>query len=200
MTTVDTTPVERAQRSDARRNRQRVIEAARQCMAREGLDTQMDEIARAAGVGVGTVYRHFATKDDLVEALAEERFERLEQLAREALGQDDPWKAFERFMRASAQIQSEDRALSEVLVSRPDTMQRAAERVGILELAGEILVRAQKAGVVRRDAEPHDIPMLMCALAGTVRTPHSNPDRYIGIALDGLRAGGATRTKLPPRS
>jgi AcrR family transcriptional regulator len=199
MTTLDTTPAERAQRSDARRNRQRVIRAARDCMARDGLDTGMEEIARAAGVGVGTVYRHFATKDDLVDALAEERFERLEQLAREALAQDDPWKSFERFMRASAQIQSEDRALSEVLVSRPETMSRAAERVGMLDLVGQLLGRAQKAGVVRKDADPVDIPMLMCALAGTFRTPHSNPDRYIGIALDGLRAGGATRTKLQPR-
>jgi AcrR family transcriptional regulator len=198
MTTLDTTPTERAQRSDARRNRQRVIRAARTCMARDGLDTGMEEIARAAGVGVGTVYRHFATKDDLVDALAEERFERLEQLAREALTQDDPWKSFERFMRASAQIQSEDRALSEVLVSRPETMSRAAERVGMLDLVGQLLGRAQKAGVVRKDADPTDIPMLMCALAGTAQTPHSNPDRYIGIALDGLRTGDE-RTKLPPR-
>jgi AcrR family transcriptional regulator len=198
MTTLDATPTERAQRSDARRNRQRVIQAARKCMAREGLDAGMEEIARAAGVGVGTVYRHFATKDDLVEALAEERFERLQQLAREALAQDDPWNSFERFMRASAQIQGEDRALSEVLVSRPETMGRAAERVGILDLVGQLLERAHKAGVVRKDADPTDIPMLMCALAGTARTPHSNPDRYIGIALDGLRTGGE-RTKLPPR-
>jgi AcrR family transcriptional regulator len=186
------------QRADAQRNRKRVVAAARKCMAREGLDAQMEEIARLAGVGVGTVYRHFRTKDELVEALAAERFERLAALAREALAQDDPWKSFEGFIRASARIQTEDRALSEVLTSRPGTMGRAAERVGILGLVGELLGRAQAAGVVRKDAHPRDIPMIMCALAGTFRNPNSDPDRYIGIALDGLRAPGGKLTKLPP--
>src|SRR2546426_2056466 len=75
----DLPPALRAQRADARRNRKRVIEAARRCMARKGLDAQIEEIARAAGVGVGTVYRHFPTKDDLVEALAMARFDRLDR-------------------------------------------------------------------------------------------------------------------------
>jgi AcrR family transcriptional regulator len=167
-------------------------------MARDGLDAGMEDIARAAGVGVGTVYRHFPTKDHLVEALAGERFERLRELALEALDKDDPWNAFEDFIRAAARIQTDDRALSEVLVSRPETMIRAAESVGMLELTDEVLKRAQKAGVVRKDAEARDIPMLMCALAGTSRTPHADVDRYLGIMLDGLRAAGAKRGTLPP--
>src|SRR3954451_19049097 len=190
--------IEREPRSDARRNRKRVIKAARECMAHDGLDAQMEEIARRAKVGVGTVYRHFKTKDDLVDALAAERFERLRDLAHEALATDDPWHAFEQFMRASARIQTDDRALSEVLTSRPDTMRRAAEAVDILGLVGEILGRAQAAGVVREDAHAHDVPMIMCALAGTFRNPHADPDRYIGITLDGLRPRGATElTELP---
>ncbi len=196
MTTAIPVP-ERERRSDARRNRRRVIKAARECMARDGLDAGMDEIARRAKVGVGTVYRHFNTKDELVEALAAERFERLRDLALEALAEDDPWGSFEGFMRASARIQTEDRALSEVLTSRPETMGRAAEAAGILDLVGEILGRAQAAGVVREDAHPYDVPTIMCALAGTFRNPHSDPERYIGIALDGLRAPGAELTKLP---
>jgi AcrR family transcriptional regulator len=191
-------PPERAQRADARRNRQRVIRAARTCMARDGLDTQMEEIARSAGVGVGTVYRHFSTKEELLEALAAERFERLRELAQEALAQDDPWGSFERFMRASARIQTEDRALSDLLVSRPETMRAAAERVDMLGLVAQLMGRAQAAGVVRADAHPRDVPMIMCALAGTFRNPMSDPDRYIGIALDGLRGGAVKQSKLPP--
>jgi AcrR family transcriptional regulator len=167
-------------------------------MARDGLDTQMEEIARSAGVGVGTVYRHFSTKEELLEALAAERFERLRELAHEALAQDDPWESFERFMRASARIQTEDRALSDLLVSRPETMRAAAERVDMLGLVAQLMGRAQAAGVVRADAHPRDVPMIMCALAGTFRNPMSDPDRYIGIALDGLRGGAVKQSKLPP--
>jgi AcrR family transcriptional regulator len=167
-------------------------------MARDGLDAQIEEIARAAAVGIGTVYRHFPNKDELVEALATERFERLREMALEALSDDEPWRSFETFMRKSAEIQTEDRALSELLVSRPETMVKAAESVGMLELVDQILQRAQKAGVVRKDANARDIPMLMCALAGTFRNPHADTERYMGIMLDGLRAPGSKQTKLPP--
>ena len=188
---------ERTQRADARRNRQRVVTAARRCMARNGLEAGMEDIARAAGVGVGTVYRHFPNKDELVEALANERFERLRDLALEALDEPDAWKGFEQFIRASARIQTEDRALSELLVSRPEAMTRAAQRVDMLELVDRVLSRAQKTGAVRRDADPRDIPMLLCALAGTFRNPHADAERYIGIMLDGLRGPDARHSKLP---
>ncbi len=173
--------------------------AARKRMASEGLDAQMEEIARDAGVGVGTVYRHFPTKDELVGALALERFKRLRELALEALTIEDPLSSFEFFIRTAAQIQTEDRALSEVLVSRPETIAAAAEHVDMLALTDQVLTRAQKAGVMRADADPRDIPMIMCALAGTTHTPFADPDRYIAIVLDGLRAPDAKRSRLPRR-
>jgi AcrR family transcriptional regulator len=200
MTSVTQTPAaapERAQRSDAVRNHKRVIKAARAVMARDGLNAQMEDIARRAQVGVGTVYRHFPTKEDLVAALAVERFERLAELAEQALANEDPAAAFEDFIRASAKVQSEDRALSEVLTS-PDVMKEAAENVGILELTTRVVRRAQKAGAVRKDADPRDVPMFLCGLAGTFGGPYTNTERYISIVLDGLRAPGAPQTKLPP--
>ncbi len=193
----------RAQRADARRNREAIVEAARELMATDGTDAQMDDIARAAGVGVGTVYRHFPTKDDLVHALADLRFERLAEYAREALSEGDPGQAFERFLRRGAELQVKDRSINEVMRDRPEAMQEAAQRVGLLELSGEVMARAQKAGHVRPDADPRDIPMLMCGL-GTTTPASSGPfvtptswERFLAIVLDGFRSPGTT--EMPPR-
>jgi hypothetical protein len=79
-------------------------------------------------------------------------------------------------------------------------MSRAAESVGILGLVAELMARGQAAGVIRADADPRDVPMLMCALAGTYRNPYTVPERYIGIVLDGLRATPREQSKLPPVS
>lgn len=181
-----------AMRADARRNREKVLRAARVCLARDGLDAQMDEIARRAKVGVGTLYRHFPTKDDLVVALAGERFDRLAELARAALEQEDPWEAFCDFLRASAEIQIEDRALSEVMLDSNDVMREHAERVEILALVGQVMDRAKESGDLREDAEPEDVPMLTCPLGSAASMPKMNPERYLALAIDGFRAPGGT--------
>ena len=193
----------RTQRADARRNREAVIEAARKLMAADGLDAQMDDIAREAGVGVGTVYRHFPTKEELVYALAEHRFERLAEFAREALSEDDPGPAFERYLFRGAELQVTDRSLSEIMRDRPDAMQAGAQRVGLLELVRELMTRAQEAGAIRSDAVAEDIPMLMCGL-GTSTPGNDGPfvtatswQRFLGVVIDGLRAPGTS--ELPPR-
>ena len=166
------TATPRAPRADAVRNREAVIQAARKVMGRKGLDAQMDEIARAAKVGVGTVYRHFPNKDDLIEALADHRFDALAEYAREALAEDDAGPAFERYLWRAAELQASDQALSEVMRGWGTVMADAAERVGILELTREVLTRAQEAGAIRADLEAEDVPMVMCGLGTTTNHPH----------------------------
>jgi AcrR family transcriptional regulator len=196
-----TEDVPRAQRADARRNRVAVLAAAKRLFAEEGLDAQMPDVARAAKVGVGTVYRHFATKDDLVAALMAERFERLSESVRHSLELEDTWEGFCSFIRFAAQIQAEDRGLCEVMGSRPELMDAAARAAGLPELCDELVKRAQDAGQLRPDLEWEDIPMIACGL-GSVTQAEVGPatgrwPRLVEIILDGLRAPGAGRL---PRS
>src|SRR3954466_11588215 len=155
---------DRALRADARRNREAVIAAAKKLFADQGLDAQMPDVAKAAKVGVGTVYRHFPTKDDLIAALAAERFERLAEKAREGIEAGDPWQGLCHFIRFSAQIQADDRGLCEVMGSRPEGMDKSALAVGLDVLCGELVKRAQRSGDLRKDLEWEDIPMIVCGV------------------------------------
>jgi AcrR family transcriptional regulator len=190
-----------ALRADARRNREAVLAAARERLAKDGLEGPIEDIARTAGVGVGTVYRHFPCKGDLIAALVRDRFERIAERAAEALAQDDPWEAFCGLMRFSAELQVRDRALSQVLAQQPGLGQREAEETGLADLTAQLIANAQKAGGMRGDAVVGDVRTMICALgavtagaAGT--TPELNWERYLEIMLDGLRAPGSN--ELPP--
>jgi AcrR family transcriptional regulator len=150
-------------------------------------------------VGVGTVYRHFPTKDDLIAALVTERFERLAQKAREAVESEDPWTGLADFIRFAAQIQADDRGLCEVMGSRQEMMNAAASAAGLPELAEQLVKRAQRSGQLRSDLVWEDIPMIACGVGriihgevgpGTGRWP-----RLVEIILDGLRTPGSA--KLP---
>jgi AcrR family transcriptional regulator len=193
-------------RADARRNREAVLAAAKELFAEQGLDAQMPEIARAAKVGVGTVYRHFPTKDDLIEALVDERFERIAARGTQAIeeAKEDPWQAFRDYMHFSVGLQANDRALSQVMSSRPDLMRSYAEGSGTLELSEKLLTMAQKSGELRKDAEVEDIPMIICGLGHVTSAavsgrmaPGMSWERFLALVLDGLRAPGFK--KLPNR-
>jgi AcrR family transcriptional regulator len=180
-----------------------VIAAARKVMSKKGLEAGIDEIARAAKVGIGTVYRHFPTKDDIVVALAEDRFERLAEFARDALAEDDAPAAFERFLYRAGELQASDLGLSEVMRGYENVMPDAAEQAGLLELTREVLTRAQKAGAVRTDVEAEDIPMVMCGIGTTTNhpAPFIGPGswrRFLTLVLDGMRTPAGS--ELPPRA
>jgi AcrR family transcriptional regulator len=196
-------PVTRELRADARRNHERVLQAARECFAEHGLEAQMDEIAARAEVGVGTVYRHFPTKQALAEAIAADHFDRLAASAREGLESSDAWEGFSEFLRRSAQTQAGDRALAEVMAAEPEVMCDAAmRRPDLHEALDRLVTRAQKAGMLRRDLVPADVPMLICGigratLAGS-KGPTMSCRRYLEIVLDGLRAPGSAELPDTP--
>jgi AcrR family transcriptional regulator len=191
--------VEKTLRADARRNREAVIAAAKRLFADEGLEAQMPDVAKVARVGVGTVYRHFPTKEDLIAVLVAQRFERLAEKAREGLEAEDAWQGICEFIRFSAQIQADDRGLCEVMGSRADLMEAAALEVGLPELCDRLVKRAQRSGDLRRDLVWEDIPMIACGL-GRITQADVGPargrwPRLVEIILDGLRAPGSG--KLP---
>jgi len=196
-----TTVTDRHLRADARRNRDAVVAAAKELFADEGLDAQMPDIAKAANVGVGTVYRHFRTKDELIAALATERFERFAEKAREALEAADPWQGLADFIRFAVRIQADDRGLCEVMGSRPEVMGEAAEAAGLPELSDQLVKRAQRSGDLRRDLTWEDIPLIACGLGGvtqaTMGPAAGRWPRLVEIVLDGLRAPGSKKLPRP---
>jgi AcrR family transcriptional regulator len=182
----------RPQRADARRNREKVLAASRRQFARCGLEAQIDEIARDAGVGVGTVYRHFPTKEDLLQALADARFQGLAEAGREALEVEDPWDGFVQFLTYGARVMVEDRALSEAMDQRPELCGSAADRVNMLAITGEVVARAKASGQLREDIVAEDIPSLIMGLGRSARATDGRPNmpwhKHLSIILAGLKA------------
>jgi AcrR family transcriptional regulator len=196
-------PPPRVLRADAARNREAILAAARERFADQGTAAQMEDIARDAKVGVGTVYRHFPNKEDLIEALVERRFALVAERGAEAIGRaaDEPWEAFSDYMHFSVGLQAEDRALSQVMASQPELMQKHAEGSGTWDHTIELVRIAKKAGVLRKDAEPEDVPMIICGLGlvteSQINSPKMSWRRFLAVALEGLRAPGSA--KLPKR-
>jgi AcrR family transcriptional regulator len=188
------TTARRPLRADARRNREKILVAAAAAFGQSGLESQVEDIARRAGVGVGTVYRHFPTKDALVTALAEAHFERLADTAEAALAEGgNAWDALAAAIWRVAESGAADVAWCEIIAGHPSAVaggMRGQQRLGAATAA--LIERAQAAGLMRADATVHDVQAIMCGL-GHVATAQRigaalNWRRYLEIALDGLRA------------
>jgi AcrR family transcriptional regulator len=193
---------ERPLRKDAERNRQRIMAAARELFAQRGLEVTMDDIADHAGVGVGTVYRRFPDRELLIDALFEETLASMLALAEESLGIGDPWDAFVHFLEGALEMQTSNRGLKGLLFSTAHGREHVAEaRARITPVASQLLERAQKAGVVRRDITDTDMPLLSLSLGTSDDfAGHIEPEiwrRYLGILLDGLRTRRDRPSKLP---
>jgi AcrR family transcriptional regulator len=180
-------------RADAQRNRDRVLEAARTAFAAEGSDVSLDEIARRAGVGAGTVYRHFATKELLFEAVVFDRMEELVEEARALSDDPDPGLAFSSFLERLGREGARKRDLVETLASDGVHLQLAEAPIvrALIDALAELLRRAQRAGAVRSDISVDEVVALLTGTAYAIcqsRADDEQTRRLLAIMYDGLRA------------
>ena len=175
-------------RADARRNRERVLEAARQGFAESGRDVQMDDIAKIAGVGVGTVYRHFPTKEDLVLALVRESVQDYLASAREALTRDDAWEAIERLVREKAANMARNRGLRDAMSVIDFDGENPWNSDEARACTDAVLERARDAGVIHSNITADDWHGLMCGLSAAIASG-ADTDRQVEFLLAGVRVG-----------
>ncbi|OBA99386.1 transcriptional regulator [Mycolicibacterium fortuitum] len=179
-------------RRDAERNRQRVLTAARELFAAKGLEATLNDVARHANVGVGTVYRRFATKEELIEAIFVDGMEQLTALAETALQQEDSWAGFAWYVESMCEITATDRGLREIAFSKAyggDRVKACQER--LVPVLTKLVERAQGDGHLRPEVSSTDMP-LFGLLSGTVSEFAGNVDpelwrRYVSLLLEGMR-------------
>ena len=184
------TPTE-PRRADARRNREAIISAARAIVAEQGVEAQIQDVARKAGVGVGTVYRHFPTKDALMAELIGQCALENAEIARAALAEAPPQDAFSTLVLRACESMEADAAKRRVWgVASDKAVAMAEESKGDMhEACREVITTAQRAGGLRKDFQPEDMPGLMCGLAAAIDAqPPGGWERLVQFALDGLRA------------
>lgn len=191
MATTPTTP-DRPLRRDAERNRQLILAAARDAFAEDGLAVTLDEIARRAGVGVGTVYRRFADKEQLIDALFVDQMSAFAAMAEDCLRADDPWEGLVRFLEQATCTHAADRGFKEIALSGSHGCARIARaRELMFPLVTRLVERAQADGSLRPDVRATDLPLLQLMLGSlTECTRAVEPEiwrRYLGIVIDGLR-------------
>jgi AcrR family transcriptional regulator len=190
-------------RSDARRNRERIVASARTLFAKAGTDVSVEDITRHAGVGMGTLYRHFATKEELLDAVLEETFEEIVGLANAALVTTDAWAGFSGFLEGSLALHAENRGLKDVLGTRQHGLERArAMRARLRPLLRRLIERAQAQGTLRADFAFADLPLVFWTTGRVIElTAGVAPDfwrRHLALMLDGLRVEAARPLPQPP--
>lgn len=186
-------------RKDVERNRRRILTGAREVFRDRGVAATLNDIAHHTGVGVGTVYRHFSDKEELVDALYDEMVEAVDARLHEALEEPDAWTGLTRALEKVCEIQSLDRGLREVMLGTgrgPERTRQMRERVA--PTTDAIVARAHEQGSLRTDIAGPDFPILQLML-GAVTDHTGQPElwrRYLALLIDGLRAR-PENTKMP---
>jgi AcrR family transcriptional regulator len=190
-------------RRDARRNNTLLVLAAREVFSERGVEAPLDEIARRAGLGIGTLYRHFPTREALVEAIFAERFDEFLAVAESALAEPDAWVGLVGFLESTLELQSGDRVLKEIFLRYPPGEGRLTEtRQQMRRLFGELLDHAHEQGALRSDFVLPDLALLLWSFAPVIdATAEAAPEvwrRHLHWVLDGLRPAAATPQLQPP--
>jgi AcrR family transcriptional regulator len=179
-------------RADALRNRQQLMTAAADLFAERGVDVPLDEIARRAGVSIGTLYNHFPNRGALLDAVLPDWAAEVDRLAEAALADPNPWRGFTGFMDGLFVIQARNRSMNDAIARTPvgqvDVAAECGRAGGVLET---VVNRAREAGVLRRDFAADDLATMIGAMSKVIAL--SNGDdavwrRHLGFVLDGLRA------------
>jgi AcrR family transcriptional regulator len=193
---------DRPLRADAARNRERILEAATEVFAARGLEATLDDVAQRAGVGVGTVYRRFPSKEALVEALFERAVDGIVELAFRAGTITDSWDGLVWFLEKASQRQAEDLGLRDVALHcmyGRERISRARER--IIPAVTRLVKRAQRDGHLRADVVAADVAIIELMVNSVAsQTGRVAPElwrRYLAIVLDGLAVDGTKRSILP---
>lgn len=185
-------------RADARRNRERILAAARQAFAEEGAGAQMESIARRAGVGVGTLYRNFPTRHALVAEMNRAWAEERSANAQRALALDDPWAAIDDFVRRGAEAMNRNARLREVFADLPAKEIVPEVEAAFDERLGRLVGRAHQAGVLRAEVTPGAFRASMVGLSAAIAA--GNDWRLAAdMLLAGLRAPGDRPPPEPAR-
>jgi AcrR family transcriptional regulator len=179
-----------ALRADAQRNLGRVLDAAAEVLAEQGADASVDEIARRAGVGHGTVFRRFPTKDALVAAVVCRSIDEVAATAAELLDHPDAGEAFEAFVWQIAEVYARHRGIFEAMPRCAEIGEVVESKTRFLEVVTRVVSRAQAEGAVRADLAPEDVPVLVgAAILGSTSSPSGGSwRRYVAVVLDGMRA------------
>lgn len=192
-------------RADAARNQQRIIAAARELFADHGLEITLDDVAERAGVGVGTVYRRFANKKELITEVFEQSISEFAEAADAAFRHADPWFGLVEFFEYACRHMAKNRGFSEVMLELEDDIDRfVVVRDRIKPTVTGIVDRAREAGVLAPGIEPSDFFALIHMVDGIAEFARPvNPDvwqRYMAIVLNGVRADGTPPQQLlvPP--
>ncbi|NDU72815.1 TetR family transcriptional regulator [Actinomadura sp. DSM 109109] len=191
----------RPQRADARRNRERILEAAFEAFAADGRLVPLDDIARRAGVGAGTVYRHFPTKEALFRAVVTDRIERIVAEAQALAGAEEPGEAFYGFLMWVVERAMFNHALCDALAADPRTLDASGMDEKFTSALDELLRRAQAAGAVRPDVNVQDVRSLMVGamLMERHQRLEGPPGRMTALACDALRVTKENESRSPDR-